>query len=252
MKLLWPDARSAADAAALSRDHLGATVARGGEAEDSTTRTGPDPVALAALLLSIPGALLATWDLAERLRLVARINAWLDKLRALPGAAQAQLELSSGRRPVMELSAADLLDEAQHEALAGSPGDYEWDTFIIHGSGDRVAARAVWETLVRHNISSFLDKASLRPGDDWPRRLLAGLQRTRVFVVIIGPGAAQGWYNHDELARAVQLTREDPRRALIPVLFDGATMVDLPYGLGQIVPARPEDVVDAVRAKLRA
>jgi hypothetical protein len=250
MKLLWPNPSSSTEAAALCWDHLAADIDF--EGPDSTTRCGADPFAVGLLVVSIPNALLATWDLAERLRLLHRVEVWLAALRALPGAAQAHFELSSGPRYVADLSAADLLVEAQHEALTGSPGDYAWDTFIIHGSGDRVAARSVWETLVRQNISSFLDKASLRPGDDWPRRLLEGLQRTQVFVVIVGPGAAKAWYNHDELARAVQLTREDPRRALIPVLFDGATMDDLPYGLGQIVPAHPEEVVDAVRAKLRA
>ena len=213
---------------------------------DPTTRTGADPVAVAALVLSIPSALLATWDIAERLRLLPRAAAWLAALRALPGAARAHLELPSGPRPLVDLSPAEVLDAAQAEGRPGGPEDYQWEAFLIHAGGDRAEARALWESLVGASVECFLDRASLRPGHDWPQRLLQGLAQSRVFVVLVGPGATMGWYNQDELARAVRLTRDDPRRALLPVLLPGATEADLPYGLGHIQPTRVEQAPRAV------
>lgn len=248
MKLQWPDPNSSPTAAALCRDQLGASIEP--DEAGSSTRTGADPVAVAALVLSIPSALLATWDIAERLRLLPRVAAWLAALRALPGAAHAHLELPAGPRPLMDLHPAEVLDAAQAEARPGGPEDYQWDAFLIHAARDRAEARALWESLVGAQVDCFLDRASLRPGHGWPQRLLQGLSQSRVFAVLVGPGAETGWYNQDELARAVRLTRADPRRALLPVLLPGATEADLPYGLGHIQPTPLAEAKPSILALL--
>ena len=61
-----------------------------------------DPLALAALVLAVPGAILATLDLAERARVAERVRGLLDKLRGSD--TNATLEVDG--EPPLELASA--------------------------------------------------------------------------------------------------------------------------------------------------
>ena len=61
-----------------------------------------DPVAVAALILSVPAAVLAALDLAERARLAERVRRLLKKVRASDGGAT----LHVGAEPPRDLSTA--------------------------------------------------------------------------------------------------------------------------------------------------
>lgn len=78
-----------------------------------------DPVAVAALILSVPGAVLAMLDLAERARLAERVRHLLAKVRGSEGAAT----LHVGAEPPLDLSTAT--DDEVMDLLAKSPAQQD-------------------------------------------------------------------------------------------------------------------------------
>jgi hypothetical protein len=80
-----------------------------GNAEPERRKAGPseapirsDPVAIAALILSVPGAAVAVVDLAQRARLAERVQKLLERARASDGAATLQV----GAEPPLDLATA--------------------------------------------------------------------------------------------------------------------------------------------------
>jgi hypothetical protein len=185
---------------------------------------------------SHPVALLATFDLAERLQLLPRIQSWLDALRGVAGAS---LRLDGhAPRPIAEITPGEVLDAATAATPAGGPEQFAWDAFVIHAGADRAAARRVWVAMKLAGLNPYLDRANLRPGADWPRRLQAAMNNTRVFVVLVSENWSTGWYNQAELASAVSLCRGDGARRLIPVVLGARPMPphELPYDVSHIQP----------------
>lgn len=87
-----------------------------------------DPIAVAALVLAIPGAITATLDIVTRARLAERIDRLLKRLR---GAASPEdsVHLASGTASSLDLISAgrdavlNRLEEAADEAANGSAGE---------------------------------------------------------------------------------------------------------------------------------
>ena len=76
-----------------------------------------DPVAVAALVLAIPGAILATLDLAARARLGERIDQLLTRLRGKAAAADS-VQLTNGEGAGLDLITANrdaVLDELEQD-----------------------------------------------------------------------------------------------------------------------------------------
>jgi hypothetical protein len=230
--------------------------------ERSSSAGTRDAVTMATAILSIPPALLATWDLAERLGLLRRVGLWLDALRAQSGADQVRVELDAeGARSLRDVTAGEILDAAAATTPVGDPSAQEWDVFIIHAGADRAAARLLWVALVDAGILAYLDRASLRPGADWPRRAAAAMARTRVFLVLVSGNWDTGWYNGEEVARAISLCRDGQGRALLPLILDATHWRpdQLPYGMAHLQPivvggqdakTQSSAVVHAVRGAL--
>ena len=195
-----------------------------------------DAAAIAAIALNVPVALLATYDLAERLGLLARVKAWLEALRAQAGEG-ATLDLPGrGPRPLADISPGEVLDAATVGVPPSRPEDLRWDAFIIHAGRDRDTARRLWQALKVAGLNPYLDRANLKPGADWSRSLAAAMAATRVFVVVVSADWQSGWYNEDELARAVALCRQDSSRMLVPVILGPRPMPadEMPYGIAHI------------------
>lgn len=210
-------------------------------------------------VIQIPFTLLATWDLAERLGLLNRVRGWLDALRALPGAEDATLRLPGlGGRPLSAITAGQILDAAAAAAPTQGPETLDWDVFIIHAGADRAQARQLYEALSLAGVQVYLDKARLRPSDRWPTRLVEAMRRTRVFLVLVSSHWDEGWYNDDEVARAISLARAGEGRVILPVDLEPERTPthDLPYGTAHLEPVRigslpaataDQQVVEAVR-----
>ena len=87
-------------------------------------RTGPDPIAVAALLLAIPGAMVASWDLAERIKLkekIDRLLAWVQERAATLSQSSPTMHLPNGKviplNTVKPEEILDMLDELYTKEL---------------------------------------------------------------------------------------------------------------------------------------
>lgn len=90
---------------------------REGKAREEVFRG--DPVAIAALVLSVPGAIVSLMDLAERARLAERVRGLLARVRSADGAAT----LHVPGEPPLDLTAAtedEVMDRLARGADSGS------------------------------------------------------------------------------------------------------------------------------------
>jgi hypothetical protein len=113
IRVAGPDAEAmATEAEAFLAETFAVTPARAAAAPAPDAKRG-DPVAIAALVLSVPSAVLATLDLAKRLELADRLDRFLSRLRAHTGIAQLQIDT----HPPLDLGAAprdQIIDALTH------------------------------------------------------------------------------------------------------------------------------------------
>lgn len=71
--------------------------------------------------------------------------------------------------------------------------------FVSYGRRDSAAvARALWTRLTEHGFDVFLDRFSLKPGEDWANRLDAELADKAFIVALESDAAAQSqWVQHE-------------------------------------------------------
>lgn len=109
--------------------------------------------------------------------------------------------------------------------------DERWDLFIAYASPDRLAAEKLHKML-SSSFRVFLDRRNILPGDDWSSRLSAAQSMAAVTLVLISSRTDSAYYQREEIARAIELARDDDRHWVVPILLDEpGDPVDLPYGL---------------------
>ncbi|MDQ2711132.1 MAG: toll/interleukin-1 receptor domain-containing protein [Acidobacteriota bacterium] len=115
----------------------------------------------------------------------------------------------------------------------------EWDIFLAHAGADLQHAEQLYEHLQKKHwdvrpLKVFLDKRTLKLGDDWDIELATAQQRSRVTVVLISERTETAYYQREEIAAAIAMAREGKtKHRVVPVTVVGASSVNpaIPYGL---------------------
>lgn len=222
-------ARAAAEELARGLDDLGAPASEVQvEARVPGTR---DALAVATFVLTIPPAILACWDLSERIGKIAAVRRWLGRLPA--GTQVVVSEESSGRSAVVGAGdAAKMIDMA-----SGAPAKPAWDVFLAYASPDAALALELHGALEVRGLRTFLDRRALRAGERWDFALVNAQASARGTVALLSPHFGAAWYQADEVQRAIQLKRAY-ERFLIPLYRDGRPQDPeaVPYGLHALEP----------------
>ena len=116
LRIEGPEAEAAAGLlAGIAREELAAEPAVRAEAAP-VPRQGErgDPVAVAALILSIPGAALAAWDLGERIARTPRVRALIERWQAArPPGVTVHVLAPEGEVELQRITAELLIDSAR-------------------------------------------------------------------------------------------------------------------------------------------
>lgn len=98
-----------------------------------------------------------------------------------------------------------------------------FDVFLSHNSVDKPWVIKLKDDLLRYEVSVWLDRDEIRPGDLFAKALEEGLQSSRAVVLVVSPEAmASGWVQ-EEYYRPLSLAK-DPQAPLqlIPVILRDA------------------------------
>jgi hypothetical protein len=110
---------------------------------------------------------------------------------------------------------------------------FDWDFFLAHAGPDLDLARNLKRAL-EPPAKTFLDDENLTLGDDFDRELAEAQQSSLISVVIVSPHTEEAYYQREEIAAAIQMSREDPHtHRVVPIFFNQAQIGtrQIPYGL---------------------
>lgn len=106
--------------------------------------------------------------------------------------------------------------------------------FIAYFGPDRGAAVSLHGALAARGHRPWCDAVDLLPGDLWDELIPARLKEATIILVLVSTTAHDGWYARAEVAEAIDRARADRNRRVIPVMLEGATKEDVPYGLRRV------------------
>jgi len=110
---------------------------------------------------------------------------------------------------------------------------FEWDFFLAHAGPDLDIARTLKRAL-EPPAKAFLDDEDLVLGDDFDSELAEAQQSSLISIVIVSPHTEQAYYQREEIAAAIQMSRDDPHtHRVVPLFFnqDQIGSRQIPYGL---------------------
>jgi hypothetical protein len=111
--------------------------------------------------------------------------------------------------------------------------EHRWAFFLAHAAGDLEAAERLYE-LLSTQCSVFLDSKCLELGDDWDAQLAEAQNSSAITVVLISPRVPRAYYQREEIAAAIALSRRNERtHRVVPIYLPGADTAAAcaPYGL---------------------
>ena len=120
-----------------------------------------------------------------------------------------------------------------------------FDFFIAYAGPDQSQAKKLAWDLQDQHCQVFLDALGLAPGTPWPGALQEALEASRATLVLISSHSDAAFYQREEIARAIQLARDDPlAHRVIPVIIEkpSSSLHEMPYGSGILQP------IDGTRA----
>jgi hypothetical protein len=112
-----------------------------------------------------------------------------------------------------------------------SPQQPEWDFFIAHASADQGRAEELY-ALLYPSSRVFLDSRCLLLGDNWDAELSKAQSRSRITIVLISSHTNDAYYEREEIATAIDMSRGDAgRHRVVPILLEDVGNEAVPYGL---------------------
>jgi diguanylate cyclase (GGDEF)-like protein len=106
--------------------------------------------------------------------------------------------------------------------------------FIAHSSSDLNEAIELYNLLSTKGMKVYLDAISLKPGDLWDDKLKEAQSKALVTIVLISVNTCNSFYQKEEIAIAIELSRKLDR-IIIPIYLE--PIIDqtlIPYGLTRI------------------
>lgn len=110
------------------------------------------------------------------------------------------------------------------------PGQaFNWDFFLSHAGADMPPAKQLFN-LLKPRARVFLDDDCLDYGDDWDQKLASALDSAQIIVVMVSAQTDKAYYEGEEIATAIQLTRQSAgERRVVPLYLDDGCPT--PFGL---------------------
>lgn len=106
----------------------------------------------------------------------------------------------------------------------------DWDFFLAHASAHTEVAEALYDHLARH-ARVFLDSRSLQLGDNWDEALIRAQRASTITVVLVSEGTLDAFYQREEVAAAIALSRKNPAGHRVVPIYWMASPERAPYGL---------------------
>ncbi len=101
----------------------------------------------------------------------------------------------------------------------------QFDVFLSYHWRDHAQVEALGKRLREQNLTVFLDRWYLTPGQSWPKALETTLANCRAVAICIGQGDMGPWQQREQylaLERQVSVERHGQTFPVIPVLLPGA------------------------------
>ncbi len=127
--------------------------------------------------------------------------------------------------------------------------------FVCHASEDADRAREVHDALKRAGIEPWLDRKSLRGGDDWDAMIEATIKEVDYFVVLnsraLAAKSREASYVNKEINEALEAKKwRLVKHFIIPVRVDDAPLLDVLsdyHAVDLNAPDGPRDLVRAIK-----
>lgn len=111
--------------------------------------------------------------------------------------------------------------------------NHKWDFFLAHAGSDTPVAETLYD-LLSPRTKVFLDSRCLLEGDNWDEELALAQRASLVTVVLVSTNTGQAYYQREEIAAAIDLTRKNKdTHRVVPLYWKDRLdeQPDIPYGL---------------------
>ena len=130
--------------------------------------------------------------------------------------------------------------------------EFDWDFFLAHAGADLEAARKLKRQLAPP-AHVFLDAEDIPLGENWDKYLAGALRSSLIHIILVSPQTEDAYYQCEEIAVAIQMSREDPHtRRVVPLYLNShGVPKSVPYGLKTKHGLSVADERDLSEAKVR-
>lgn len=125
--------------------------------------------------------------------------------------------------------------EDKNHTTGDSRQEPAWHLFIAYSHYDHSMALALYNHL-HADYRVFFDAKCLLLGDAWDEKLPAAQRHSLLTVVLISRHTDSSWFQREEIASAIQLTRaNETQHRVVPVYLDSdVSPKEVPYGLQRV------------------